>query len=369
MNLLFVNQRLGYQSTTTYSYELARALLARGHRLKLCTTGGELKEWFHQGGIEILPVKFNYFSFKRLMRFLSDYDPDLIHIQNLRSLPLGHRLSERLHRPHLVTVHHVPGGLSAELPHFLLTAVIAVNEDIRESLVNDHHIPKDLIRVIRPGINLERFRPDEHLPATSDKQLPVVGTIGRLDPLKGFHYFLAAARKVLDRGWEAMFVIVGEGEEERHLRQEVKDLRIESYVTFAPPMPDIVDLYRGFDVVVVPTQRGGVGLTALEAMSMAKPVVASKVGEILHVVVDGKTGILVPEGDSDQLAGAIVRILEGPALGVELGRAARARVEEVYSLPPMVASTESLYREILEEADSHSDTTFRRSTRRAGSTR
>jgi glycosyltransferase involved in cell wall biosynthesis len=366
MNLLFVNQKLGYQSTTTYSYELARALLARGHRIKLCTTGGDLRDWFQRGGIDLLSVKFNYFSFKRLMRFITEFDPDLIHIQNLRSLPLGHRLSERLHRPHLLTVHHVPGGLAAELPHFLLTAVIAVNEDIRESLVNDHHLAKELIRVIPPGINLDRFKPQEEAPGRIRDRLPVIGTIGRLDPLKGFHYFISAARKVIDRKWEALFVIVGEGEEERHLRQEVKELRIEKYVTFAPPMPDLVDLYHGFDIVVMPTLRGGVGLTALEAMAMAKPVVASKVGEILHVVVDGRTGFLVPEGDSDQLADRIIRILESPELGSELGKAARRRVEEMYSMPPMVGATESLYREILDEAESQSDTSFRRTGRRAG---
>jgi glycosyltransferase involved in cell wall biosynthesis len=311
-------------------------------------------------------VKFNYFSFKRLMRFLEEYDPDLIHIQNLRSLPLGHRLSERLHRPHLVTVHHVPGGLAAELPHFLLTAVLAVNEDIRESLVNDHHIAKELIRVIPPGINLERFQAREEPAGRINDRLPVIGTVGRLDPLKGFHYFISAARKVIDRKWEALFVIVGEGEEERHLRQQVKEMEIEKYVTFAPPMPDIVDLYRGFDIVVVPTLRGGVGLAALEAMAMAKPVVASKVGEILHVVADKRTGFLVPEGDSDQLADRIIKLLEDPELAAELGRAARRRVEEMYSLPPMVGATESLYREVLDEAESRTDTTFRRSSRRAG---
>jgi glycosyltransferase involved in cell wall biosynthesis len=164
-------------------------------------------------------------------------------------------------------------------------------------------------------------------------------------------------------------VIVGEGEEERYLRQEAKELRIEKRVTFAPPMPDIVDLYRSFDIVVVPTQRGGVGLTALEAMAMAKPVVASAVGEILNVVIDGKTGFLVPEGDVDGLADRIVRLLEDQALGAELGAAGRRRVEEFYSLPPMIGATEALYREIMDEIESLGDTTFRKVPRRAGSSR
>jgi glycosyltransferase involved in cell wall biosynthesis len=370
MKILFVNRKLGYQSTTTYSYELARAIVARGHTLKLCTMGGDLREWFGKGGVETLTVKFNFFSFRRLMRFLEEFNPDLIHIQNLRSLPLGHRLSERLGRPHLVTVHHVPEaeGLASELPHWLLTGAIAVNEDIRESLVNDHRISKDLIRVIPPGINLARFAPERGGEAPRDR-LPVVGAIGRLDPLKGFHTFLEAIRKVLNLGWDAMFVIVGEGEEERALRGLAKELRIEKQVTFAPPMPDIVDLYRSFDIVVVPTQRGGVGLTALEAMAMGKPVVASAVGEMLNIVVDGKTGSLVSEGDAEAIAERIVRLLENPATMVEQGAAGRKRVEEFYSLPPMVGATEALYREIIDEIESVTDTTFRRSPRRPGTSR
>ncbi len=373
MKLLFVNNRLAYQSTTTYSYELVRALMARRHRVKLCTIGGDLREWFDQSGMDTLTVKFNYFSFRRLMQFLADFHPHLIHIQDLRSLPLGHRFSERLQCPHLVTVHQLPGqyspaneGLAKELPHWLLKGVIAVNENIRESLVNDYRVSKELIRVIPSGINLERFLPDREEKPLSPRHIPVVGTIGRLDPLKGFHYFLEAMRKIADRGIEALFVIVGEGEEEHDLRREAKRLGIEKYVTFAPPMPDIVDLYQSFDVVVVPTRRGGVGLTVLEAMAMAKPVVASAVGEILHIVLDGRTGFLVPEGDSDRFADRIVRLLENPGLGIELGRAARHRVEEFYSLPPMVGATESLYREILEEIESQGDTSFQLQSRHGG---
>jgi len=372
MKLLFVNKKLGYQSTTTYTYELVRAILDRHHQTKLCTMGGELREWFDQSGLVTTTVKFNYFSFRRLMQFLAEFQPDLIHIMNLGSLPLGQRLSERLQCPHLVTVHRVPDQfilgndrVARELPHGLLGGVIAVSENIRESLVNDHRVPKELIRVIPPGINLERFAPDPKEAPPPPDRIPVVGTIGRLNLLKGFHFFLAAARRVLDRGLEAMFVIVGEGEEDRALRQEAKDLGIEKHVTFAPPLSNIVDLYRSFDIVVVPTRRCGVGLTVLEAMAMAKPVVASAVGEILHLVKDGQTGFVVPEGDAGEIADRIIQLLQDPELGSRLGQAARESVEELYSLAPMVGATESLYREILEEIESQGDTSFRHQPRRA----
>jgi glycosyltransferase involved in cell wall biosynthesis len=177
--------------------------------------------------------------------------------------------------------------------------------------------------------------------------IPVVGSVGRLTRVKGHHVFLRAARSVLDMGIEAMFAIVGEGEEEKSLRGLVKDLRLQYNVTFSPHIPNRPELYRVFDIVVVPTLRGGMGSTALEAMSMGKPVIASKVGEILHIIQDGKTGLLVPEGDADVLARRISELISHPALSKALGNEARAYVVDNFSLAPMVKSTREFYAEAL----------------------
>src|SRR4029453_9257616 len=115
----------------------------------------------------------------------------------------------------------------------------------------------------------------------------------------------------------------------------------------APPAPSRREPYRTFDIVVVPTLRGGVGSTALEAMSMAKPVITTAVGETLHIVEDHKTGLLVPEGDEVVLAERMVELLRDVGLRRALGERAREYVVQGFALPPMVNATREYYAEIL----------------------
>ena len=349
MNLLLINEKLTYSSTTSYSLELATALKQRGHDVRICTSGGDLRQSFQDSGIETYPVKFNFFSFRKLIQFLRNFNPDVVHVQNMRSLPMGQKIVEHLRKSHIVTVHHVPTPqVHVELQHDMLAGAIAVNEAIRESLVNTQMMSKELIRVVRTGLDLERFSSGDPSLSQPDK-IPVIGAIGRLSPLKGYRYLLEAARQVIERGREALFVIVGNGAEERELRRQVKEFGLEKLVTFCPPMPDVAELIRNFDIVVVPTLRGGVGLTALEAMALERPVVASAVGELLHLIGDNETGLLVHERDSNAIAEKLIQLLDQPEEARRLGAAARQWVVENFSLSPMVEATEQFYVDVLEK--------------------
>lgn len=347
MRLLFVNQRLTYTSTSSYTLDLALALRRLGEEVQICTMGGDLRKVFSDLGIESYLVRFNPLSFWKLLDFLHDYQPDLIHIQNNRSARFGQKIARRLDVPYVLTVHRPPDD-SSRISHWLLGGVIAANEVIRQRLVNNHGIQKQLIRVIHHGIDVnalspEKERKDEGQPPDL---IPVIGSIGRLSRIKGHHVFLKAARRVIELGVEAMFAIVGEGEEEWRLRRLVKEYGLEKKVTFSPHLPNRRELYRIFDIVAVPTLSGGIGLTALEAMAMAKPVIASAVGEILHLIQDGKTGLLVPEGDWEALAAKIVELIKSPDRGRSLGREARAYVVENFSLAPMIEATRQFYEEV-----------------------
>ena len=127
------------------------------------------------------------------------------------------------------------------------------------------------------------------------------------------------------------------------MRGMVKSLRLEHQVTFSPHIPGRRYLYSAFDIVVVPNLRGGLGSTALEAMSLGKPVVATAAGEILHIIQDRKTGLLVPEGDVAALTARILELIRNPELAQSLGQAARNFVVEHFALAPMVEATREFY--------------------------
>ncbi|HVR72728.1 MAG TPA: glycosyltransferase family 4 protein, partial [Planctomycetota bacterium] len=352
MRLLFVNQKLSFAGTSSYTLDLAMALRCMGDEVRICTTGGDLRRAFTDAGIETYLVKFNFFSFRKLLEFLKEYRPHLLHIQNQRSATFGQKLSQKLDLPHIVTVHRSPDISSPRLLHSNLVGVIAANEVIRAALVNNQGIPKSLVRVVERGVNTEVLTPGRSVEpgtpasAAENRLIPVVGSVGSITRVKGHHVFLEAARRVLDRGVEAMFAIVGEGEDEPYLRKLVRELRLEPHVTFSAHIPDRRELFRTFDIVVVPTLRGGVGSTALEAMSVGKPVIASAVGEILHIIEDGKTGILVPEGDKESLAEKIAELIANPGLCRTLGSNARAYVVDHFALAPMVKATREFYEDV-----------------------
>ena len=348
VRILFANKKLDYGSATSYSLDLAQSLITGGDVVQFCTAGGPLWPEFRERGFETYLAKFNYFSYRKLIQYLRDLRPDLIHIQNQRSAAFGQKLSSRLGVPHIVTVHRSPHGPATSLAHPLLAGVVAVNEVIRETLVNNQAIPKSLIRVIKHGVNVESLRPSaSESSRDGSERIPVVGAVGRLTAIKGHHLLLSAARKVLDAGVEVMFMLVGEGDEEPGLRRLARELKLERHVTFSPHIPSRKDLYRIFDIVVVPTLRGGVGTTALEAMAMGKPVVASAVGEVLHVLRHEETGWLVPESDATALADGILRLVRDRPLAERLAAAAREHVCENFALDSMVKGTRVFYQDVL----------------------
>ncbi len=347
MRLLFLNEKLNYAGTSSYTFDLASALGKLGDEIRLCTTGGDLRKSFGALGVETYVVRFNPFSFSKLLSFLREFEPELLHFQNLRSAPFGQRIARKLGVPYVVTVHRAPDSSAPRITDHLLSGVIALNEVVRESLVNNLGVPKTLIRVIHRGVDTDALSPEpEGWQRPRDRGwIPVVGSVGNLQKVKGHHVLIKAARRLLDMGVEAMFAIVGEGEEEPYLRRLVKDLRLQQQVTFSPHIPNRRGLYRTFDIVVVPNLKAGVGSTALEGMSMGKPVVASAVGELLHIVEDGKTGLLVPEGDDEALADRLRDLISHPESCASLGQAARACVLENFSLGPMVQATREFYQE------------------------
>jgi glycosyltransferase involved in cell wall biosynthesis len=131
------------------------------------------------------------------------------------------------------------------------------------------------------------------------------------------------------------------------LRVYASERGVDDLVTFEGFRADVPQVMADLDVFVLPSLWEGFGLVLVEAMAAGRPVVASAVGPISEIVVDGVTGLLVPPGDPDALAEAIVRLLQDPELAAALGRAGRARVERELRVDTMVTRTEALYDELL----------------------
>jgi glycosyltransferase involved in cell wall biosynthesis len=178
----------------------------------------------------------------------------------------------------------------------------------------------------------------------------LVGVVGRVHPGKGQSYLLRAVAAARRAGVAVRAVIVGEGPDLQTCQLLVKELKIELDVTFTGFAADAMRYLSAMDVVVVPSLKESLPLTALEAMVRGRPVIASAVGDLPTVIEDGKTGLLVPPGDVPALRAAIERLAGDPTSRDQIGENGRQHAIDNYSAAVMTRRIQDLYDQVLGEA-------------------
>ncbi|NKX45325.1 glycosyltransferase family 4 protein [Roseicyclus persicicus] len=183
---------------------------------------------------------------------------------------------------------------------------------------------------------------------------PLVGCFGRIRAQKGTGDFVEAMIAVLRDFPEVTAIVMGRATEqhrayERSLRERVLAAGLENRILFKPEVPvhEIADWYRALDLFVAPQRWEGFGLTPLEAMACGVPVVATRVGAFEELVVDGRTGALIPPQDGPAMAAAVRAYLENPAERMLQGEAARAHMEARFDIAREAAAISAIYRELL----------------------
>jgi glycosyltransferase involved in cell wall biosynthesis len=194
--------------------------------------------------------------------------------------------------------------------------------------------------VVHPGVDLAPLAP-------SSGNGPVVGTAGRLEPVKRLDLLISAAAKLRPRFPDLRVLIAGDGASRPQLERLTHDLSLGDAVEFAGWRDDLASLHRQLGVFCVTSEQEGFGVAALEAMASGVPVVASRVGGLPELVEDGRSGFLVPAGDVDALADRIARLLGDAELRARMGAAARRAVEERFTTDRMVGAIEAVYRAVL----------------------
>lgn len=228
---------------------------------------------------------------------------------------------------------------------------IAVSEAVAARLVADGADPTR-VAVVLNGVDFAALDASaaqrDGLPSLGEG--PVVVCIARLEPVKGVEHFVRAAALVDG----ATFVVTGTGSLESRLREVAAAQRGGSRVEFLGSVPSAAALMARSDLVVVPSLSEAFGLVAAEAMALGRPVVATRVGGLPEVVVDGQTGLLVEPGDPAALADGVRRLLDDHGLAARLGAAGQTRARERFDARRMVAAYVDLIDE-LSSASTHAE--------------
>jgi glycosyltransferase involved in cell wall biosynthesis len=273
-----------------------------------------------------------------LIRLCRRVRPHVLHANSAKAGLVGRlaawlvRVPIRFFNPHGWAFATHPGRTSwlylwgDRLMRPLTTVTICVSNSELQRGIKAGTCTADRTAVIPNGVDPGRSRLTERPGEGAVKVL----SVGRLAPPKDF-ITMARALALLPRGTFSA-EIVGEGRGREALEAEIRRWDLAGAVTLAGERLDVTKRLLDCDIFVLSTFSEGLPMTVLEAMAAGLPVVASAVGGIPELVVDGETGLTFRAGDADALAAALARLLDDPALRRRLGAAGRARLERVYSL-------------------------------------
>ena len=307
----------------------------------------------HKGRIDV------FFRFNRL---LQNERPVVLHTWLFHANLTG-RLMGRLNKVPIIITSRRNINIGSKWRELLkrLTSglddkVVAVCEAVRQAEIVGSKIPAEKVVTIYNGIDplpftpvsIDASRKIRNALGIHNDEL-VLGTIGRLEPQKGFFDLITSSSHIKAKYNSVRLIIVGEGELRNSLELQTINQNLSGTIKFAGLRNDIPELMSALDVFVSSSLWEGLPNVVLEAMAAGKPVVATSVGGTPEVVVDGVTGLLVPPHNPEAMARAIIRLLKNPELGTRMGRAGKERVLKQFSIQRMVTKTQQLYKELMIE--------------------
>lgn len=279
----------------------------------------------------------------RLARLFRRLCPAVVHTHDDRPLIYGAPAARLAGVPRVVHTRHHQGSLLSARQRLLVRAAVQCNDhfvcisDDSARWARRQGVSARQLRVIPNGIDLTRFAFTGPAPSG-----PAV-LVARLSPEKDVGTLLAAAALVVRQRPDFRLQIAGDGPSRGELERRAAELQLTDRVRFLGTVRDVPGLLGEARLFALSSTTEGISLTLLEAMARGLPVVATRVGGNPEVVADGETGLLVPAGDPDRLARALLDLWTAPDLCARMGMAGRRRVEDRFDVRRMVARYETLY--------------------------
>lgn len=235
----------------------------------------------------------------------------------------------------------------------LTSQAIAVSQSTADFLIRDRFVPEDRVSVVFNGAPLDQFAPrprDDGYAIRGELGIPMnaplITTIGRLNPQKGHATLIAAAAQVIARAPEARFLIAGDGDLLPSLKTQAATLGIEGAIHFAGHRKDVPEILAATDVLCISSNYEGTPLVLFEAMAAGKAIVSTAVDGCREVIQDKRTGLLVPPGDPERLAEALLKVIGDVPLRARLEKAAQAASRR-YDIVECLRLMQQIYDDLL----------------------
>jgi glycosyltransferase involved in cell wall biosynthesis len=312
-------------------------------------------------GREISPLD-DLVSLARMVKLVRGLKPDIVHTHMAKAGTVGRLAARMCGVPLIVHTYHGHVFHSYFTPtktRIFLTIeralglatnrIIVVGDGQRDEIASYGVAPLKKLVSIRLGLELNPFLDAERARGELRRELgigadiPLVGIVARLVPIKAHDVFFQAAARVHEAEPGVQFLVIGDGERRAELEALVASLSLSECVRFLGWRRDLVRSYADLDVVALTSLNEGSPVALIEALASARPVVSTAVGGVPEVVLHGETGLTVPVSDVPALADAILTLLRDPDLAERLGAAGRRHVYPRYDSSRLVDDVKQLY--------------------------
>ena len=314
----------------------------------------------------ILESRHNSLSlFRHLVGYFKRNNIDIVHTHKYKDNILGALASAYQGIRHRIrTIHGFPEPflgfekvkinlyqrVDSRINRWLVDRILAVSLDLQQQLVKRFGAEK--VICVHNAVDIEQVGVTGHV-AELKKELNVsdgeflIGTMGRLTPVKGLESFLTAARIIRRQKSRVKFLIVGDGPLKDALRAAARAYGLDKDVLFLGHRNDSYDILALMDLFILPSLSEGIPMVLLEALALARPVVASRVGGVPEVIVDGENGLLVAPGRPEELAQSCIALMDDYRFAQALGSGGRKCVEERFSARYMAEKVAEVYRTLV----------------------
>ncbi|MEI8033170.1 MAG: glycosyltransferase [Chlorobiaceae bacterium] len=230
---------------------------------------------------------------------------------------------------------------------YILDGIITNSKTIKERYAAYGWFDEQFVKVIYNGVSIpEHVDPYDFAARYPGKK--IIYSAGRLSEQKGFTYLIRAAAILKQSRNDLLFAISGEGKLEEELKREVREAGLEESFIFMGYTPYIYPFLKGATLLVLSSLFEGMPNVVMEAMAMQKPVVATDVNGVRELMLDGRTGVIVPPKEPVALAAAIAGIIDNPQTLKEFGRAGYERVGREFTMSAMGENLERHLKQLLQ---------------------
>jgi len=358
---MHVDTALSWRGGQNQVWLTVQNLRTNGHRAMLIANPkGEL---YHRASNEgdlyplVLRFEIDLFSAWRLSQLLRLHRPHVLHAHDAHAAAVSSIALSLSFTKHIrfIVSRRVDFRLGqtflSRWKYHRVEKFICASDAIRQILINDG-MQTAKTTVVHEGIDIDHIastKPlDLHREFSIPPDTPIVGNVAALVSHKGQRYLLDAIALVIRKVPDARFLIVGTGNLETALMEQIQRLKLRHHVTLTGFRPDVISLIKGLDLFVMSSVMEGLGTSVLDAMACGCPVIGTCAGGIPESIVNEETGLLVPVQDADALATAIVRLLQDRSLRLNFGRAGLARAKSHFSSIRMVHETTGVYETLVD---------------------